>query len=216
MIGVEIRGIREVSGKLDAFGRRLDERARLNVLRAARWVQERLRARVSAPGTRDPFWGKQSVYGAAMTGRSGKTRQRITVGPLLKVFGGLVPSYSVSVGSPDPHLKLQEEGGQVEGNQFLRIPTGRAQTPAGVDINLGRSVRGLPGYRLIRTSAGRLWIVRESGGTRSGRIDFMYLLKRSVRIRRRAIFGVTRLEAEPVMGRMFAVDVSQLAARANG
>ena len=213
MIAITVRGAEQASAHLEAARKTVVAGSARALQRAALIVQRFLRARVSAPGTPDGFWGRTSPAGAALAGRSGKTRQRITVGPLLK---GLDGQQSVAVGSPDPHLKLHETGGIVTGNQFLRIPTARAQSASGVDINLGRSVRGLAGYHLIRTGAGRLWIVRDAGGPNSRRVDFMYLLVRSIRLRARKIFAISRMESEPIIARIFEGLKAEVVRAGNG
>jgi len=211
VIDVKIFGIRNVLANFARAAIEAKKLAKINLLRAGLLVQRELRALVSAPGGFDPFWGKTSGTLATMTGRSGKTRQRIAVGPVLEAPGGHA---LIAVGSPDPHMALQERGGTVSGKQFLRIPTALAQTAAGVDINVGRSVRGLPGYRVIRTGSGNLWIVRDGG--RGQRPDFMYLLKRSVHIRARRIFSITQLHTEPQISRMFHGAVTEVVRTGNG
>lgn len=214
MIGFQVRGAERVAANLARAAADAKQLPAQQLMRAGLLVQRELRARVSAPGFSDQFWGRQGGVGATMTGRSGKTRQRIVVGPVLQMplpGGGSVGT--IHVGSPDPHMALQETGGVIQGQQYLRIPTAAAQTAAGVDVNAGRSVRGLAGYFVIRTRTGNLWIVRDRGGRV---VDFMYLLKRSVRIRARRIFAVTRFHTEPLISRMFGGAVTQVVRVANG
>lgn len=216
---IEVRGADRVAARLSRAGGEAQTAIERVVVRASVQVRNRWVKRLSGPRGAGGFWGVGRVAGAALGARSGQTRARISPGGVLIRRGREVMAV---VGSPDKHLLLHEEGGVVPG--WSRIPTANAQTAAGVDINAGRSVRGLPGYRLIRTGQGRLWIVRQSGFARVGqpqggnaaRIDFMYLLKRNVRHRARGIAKAVTAEMEPVMVQDARVSVAVVAGRANG
>lgn len=215
-IAISTIGLPRTASNLARAANDLPNDTSRSLQRSALLLQRMLRARVSAPAGRHPFWGKSSPFGAALGGRSGKTRQRISVGPLLKLPSFLGSQMSVAVGSEDRHLAFHEKGGTITGSPYLRIPTAAAQTAAGVDINQGRSVRGVAGYRIIKSKAGNLWIVRELGGANTRRLEFMYLLKRSVRMRPRMIFAVSKMEVEPLANRDANLTVGEVTRRANG
>lgn len=175
-------------------------------------LAKRLRDRFTGAKTGGGFWGPGSPAGAFLGVRTGQTRARLSPGGVTLRSGDTV---TAAVGSPDPYVKAQEDGGTFTAGGFFRIPTAAAQTGAGADINAGRSVRGLPGYRLIRTSAGKLWIVRDAGGPKSGRVEFMYLLAKTIHLRGRHIFAETQAEMQPVIADLFNAEAGAVVSTVN-
>lgn len=212
MIRVSVKGTGNVVRSLTSAASTLNTEAERAMRTMSFMLSARLHDRFNGPKGASGFWGPTSPSGAFLGARSGQTRARLSPGGIVLRDGLRLTS---AVGSPDPYVKLHEEGGTVTGNQFLRIPTANALTAGGVDKNAGRSVRGLPGYRVIRTSAGRLWIVRDAGGEKSGRIEFMYLLVRSITLRARHIFAETARELEPIFVQKFREAVGITVQRAN-
>lgn len=201
---IQVKGIGEVvSAMLLASDRTVT--ATSNAVRTASFmVSRRLKERLTGVKGSGGFWGPTSPAGAFLGARTGQTRARISPGGLVVRTGTEIMA---AVGSPDAHMRLHDEGGTVTGRPFLRVPTANALTTAGADINAGHSVRGLPGYRVIRTSTGKLWIVRDAGGVRSGRIEFMYLLIRSATFRARGIFAATTAELQGIFARLFDQEI---------
>lgn len=191
-VGITERGGRDLERRLNKraetlaveYGRRI-ERATLETERNLQAVG------MTGRSTRHPWWGKvgpdPSTHQIAV--RTGNTRASVTSRTyrIGNTFVGVV-------GSPMAHLKLLEEGGEIHGSPMLRIPLAPAQTPAGVDRNLGRSVRGLDFFvwpsrrqRRGRLAGRQPHLARVEGG----RLRLYYLLKKSVRIRARHVFRAT-------------------------
>ena len=212
MIGIAVHGAEQTIARLKGAERGIPDARDRGVRAASIRLHQELKAALSGTGGSGGFWGKTGAPGATLGVRSGHTRDRLSPGGRVLRVGDVAIS---AVGSPDKHVRFAEEGGTIAGHPYLRIPTGAAQTAGGTDINLGRSVRGLPGYRLIRTAAGKLWIVRDRGGSRSARIEFMYLLVRSTQQRGRRLFATVREKIEPIAAALVGRQVSLEVEKAN-
>lgn len=214
MIGVEVKGVHQVLGRLERAQKNIEAGERRLTYMGGVQARRRLRDHVSnRTAGSDPFWGPKSpAAGPWMRSRSGQTRGRIVEGPVLKTAKG----YQVAVGSPDAHMALHEVGGAIAGRQFLRIPTSAALTAGGIDRFKGMSARDIPDSFLVRTKAGRLWVAREVGGKNSRRVEFLYLLKRSVTLRPRGIFAAVAKEMSDWMSKEGRQLVTQVVRQANG
>ena len=209
MIAVEARGVPEVANRLRRAGRELTAARDRELAAAGALLRRKLGGRMSDPGSTHPFWGRGGGVGDALAARSGGSRARITPGT--QVYRSGDTAWTV-VGSPDPHIAFLEEGGTIQGNPFLRIPTGAAKTAQGVDRWAGRSIRDIPGAFLQRTRRGALWAMQAF----ARRVTFLYLLVRSVRVRGRHVFARARADAEPEIARRFKGAVETVVRRANG
>ena len=141
------------------------------------------------------FWGVTGAEGNALGSRSGAARRSITARVIQG--GGVVIGI---VGGWARYLRIQERGGTIAGSPMLRIPTRLAQTGAGVDKNLGRSVRGLPGLFIFKSQAGNAWIATRS----AGQLQLLYLLKPSVTLRARRMFATTLSRSRQAVRAEFA------------
>jgi hypothetical protein len=215
MIGVEVRGLQQVLGRLERAQKNIDAGERRLVQQGSFQARRRLVGHLSArTAGSDPFWGPKSpAAGPWMRSRSGQTRARLSPGGVvLKTPVG----YQAAVGSPDAHMALHETGGTIAGKQFLRIPTSAALTAGGVDRFRGMSARDIPDSFLVRTKAGKLWVVRETGGKNSRKLEFLYLLVRSVTLRPRGIFAAVAKEMDSWMSKEGRQLVTQVVRQANG
>lgn len=222
MLTTEVRGLASTIERMKRAPARVKEANFAGIKKASFIVYRALRQELSSPAADDPFWGKLGGRpGLAI--RTGKTRNRLSPGGHVLRYGD---SAVAAVGSPDEHVRRAELGGVVNGSPFLRIPTREAQTPGGVDRNPG-SVRGIAGYFVIRSHAGRLWIASNTGvgggigpatrGSRgTQRLTLLYLLVRSVRIRPRTIFARTTARVTPVIKATLGTEISAVVREANG
>lgn len=212
MIGVSVLGADRVAGRLVAAGARVRAEQERAVGAAALVVQREIQQRMGVATPSDPFWGRQGSDREGYLGaRSGQSRRKVTASRPVRL-GAVVTAV---VGSPDKHVAMLEDGGTVTGKQFLRIPLANAQTAQGVDRWTGTSIRDIPGAFLIRTLRGNLFAVREAGGSRSRRLDFLYMLVRKVRLKGRHLFRHARLAAQPAVERLVRGAVTQVVRGAN-
>jgi hypothetical protein len=217
VIGIEVRGLARMVGKLVGAASAATAAARRLAGLASVLARRKLVARMSARAPRDPFWGKGSPPGAFLGRRTGQTAARLSPGGLVVQLGN---SFRSTVGSPDPHVKLHEEGGTIHGTSprgFLRIPTAAAQSPSGAEQQrfAGRSLRAVAGLFAVRTRGGRLWIAERQGGPGSERITLLFLLKQTARMRPRGIFAAVRAEMERELLALGQVEATLLVAKAN-
>ena len=87
------------------------------------------------------------------------------------------------------------------------------------------SIRGIPGAFLLTSKAGNLWAARHkdkygpltsSRASRGrGKLERLYLLRKSIRTRARYMFSRTTLETEPKVVKAIGFDVSLAVAKAN-
>jgi len=142
------------------------------------------------PGSH-PFWGRTGSKPPKLGVRSSGTRDRLGNGRVFGV-GNLVIG---TVGHPDQHVADMEKGGErVFSGVMGRIPTALMQTPAGVDRNAGRSIRGaIPGSFVFKSKRGALWVARRAGT----RLELLYMLVRRVKIPQYATAKHAREEATP-------------------
>lgn len=197
MIGIAVHGARELDAELEKATHEI-EAAKLRALEASViMVRNELARRMSAAGQTDSFWGKQSPPGAYIGARSGQTLGRLSPG---RVWTSGTVAFG-AVGHPDKHVEALEFGYTIRptSGQFLRVPTINALTASGVDRYTGMSIRQIPGARIIRTKAGKLWAVRTVGSGRGARTELLYLLVRSVKMPEKRVFETVRNElADPI------------------
>jgi hypothetical protein len=131
------------------------------------------------------FFGKGGATGDALAVRTGQARRSV----VQRVFTKALAVVGV-VGSPLAYVHMHEFGGTVRGKPYLRIPTGYAKTPSGVDRYAGISARAIPNTAIFRSRAGNLfvWEVGSARAKASGRAIPLYLLKTSVKLRARHMF----------------------------
>lgn len=223
MISLQVTGATAASARLARGAREFPSLGERVVRRISLLMRKKLVDRMSARGSQHPFWGRLAPWGIAYLGaRSGQSRARLSPGGLVLRSGR--GEYRSVVGSPDRHVAFLEKGGVVMGRQFLRIPTRAAQTPGGSDRNAGRSIRNIPGAFLLRLRTGSLWAVRvvrgkgpaREGPRRGSQLEFLYLLKRSVRLRGRGIFGLTTREVNAEAPALARVEVAPFVRQVNG
>lgn len=220
MIGVSVIGAERVAQRLVKAGgdvKREQERA---VGAAALVVQRELRNRMGIATPSHPFFGRMGSDREGYLGaRSGQSRRKIVAGRPVRL-GSLVTAV---VGTGDKHIALLEEGGEITGKQYLRIPLANAQTAQGVDRWTGTSIRDIPGAFLLRTLGGKLFAVRQlSRRDRSGAVvgrnrglEFLYMLVRKVRIKGRHLFRHARTSAQPEVERLVRGAVTSVVREAN-
>lgn len=205
-MSVIVRGLSECERNLKAAQRGAGPSMRDAVARSGMIVLRALKQRMSGAPKMDAFWGRTGADGDFLGARTGGTRNRLQGGTVM----GSGDAFWTAVGSPDKHVKTAEEGASLSASGFFRIPTGAAQTSSGVDRLAGQSIKGQPGFRLIRTKAGKLWGVKENY-TRGGffkSMTFMYLFVKHIKIRGRHVFARTLKDANPQVGA-----IAQLAGR---
>lgn len=216
MISVTTRGGKETAARL---GRAVGEtRSALEraVQRSSVLLSRETRLQLSGKGGSDPFLGRKGAAAPFLGVRSGGTRSRITPGGRVYRSGN---TYTSAVGSPDAYMKTHEEGGTItpKSSKFLRIPLAAAQTSAGVDRQAGRGLRSVPDLFVVRTLGGRLLIARNRGrGLNRGRVEFLYLLVRSVTLPARRPFAAVRNRVAPTVNAMTGGEVAVVMGRANG
>lgn len=200
-------GAKELRAKLNALGKATLPRATIVMRKATVLMERELKTALTGTKRRDPFLGTIGPKPPLLGTRTGHTRRSVT-SEVVKLFNQIVGV----VGSPVKTLLAHEEGAYMRGNQYLRIPLAKAQTAAGVDRNAGRSIRGLPGTFILRSKAGNLFVVR-----RRGRFDleFLYLLKHSVRLPARHTFRHVAHKVQPRVEALFDADMALLIRKAN-
>lgn len=189
MIAVKVSGLDQTVKKFTALPNDL-KAARLRAVgKLAIETRNELFKSMSAVGVPDAFWGLRSPAGPVLAARTGHTRSALSPGRVWvvgeTVFG--------AVGHDEPHVLANEVGATIkpQHGQFLRIPTANALTASGTDRWQGMSIRAIPGARIVRTKAGRVWALRDVG---QNRIELLYLLVREVTLKPKGLFAnVTRI-----------------------
>jgi hypothetical protein len=148
------------------------------------------------------FFGVMSPPAPMIAVRTGHTRSRLSQ--------RVTRSGNVWIGSvshPEEHVRDMEEGGTFSGKSpggFHRIPTAWALTGAGVDRNMGRSMRGVQGYAVFKSKRGNLFIWRVDVKP----IEPWYLLKEQVTRDPKRLFHSVGVRAQPVCAMLFAGEIS--------
>jgi len=215
MIGVSVRGIETTQRNLARAGQELRGAQERGVSKASKLVSIELKQELTSPAASSPFWGRIGSTGSGLSVRSGLTRASITGGGRIFRSNDIVTS---AVGSAQKHLKDHEDGGVFPGRSpkgFARVPTAAAQTAAGVDRYAGQSIRDIPGSFLLRSKTGRLWAARNAGGRNSARVELLYLLVKSVRLKPKHIFGRVADRSRPKVVQLIGAEASLVVGRAN-
>lgn len=214
MSGISVTGIAKVTADLRTAAKELNGCQERAVAKGGLLVTRQLKTLMSGPPTNDAFWGRGGASGQTLGARTGETRNRIQGGQVLR-SGNTV---FTTVGSPDAYMKHHEEGKKLTTAGYFRIPTAAAMTGSGVDRLAGASIKGQPGFRLIRTKAGKLWGVHENytkrGSFRS--VTFMYLFVKSITLKPRHIFAQTMKTVEPQLARLCGADVAAVVRMVGG
>jgi hypothetical protein len=213
-MAVLVRGLSECERNLKAASAQANVASQRSVAAAGMLVLRGLKDRMSGSPGRSSFWGRTGGQGDTLGARTGGTRNRLQGGRVMGAGG----SYWTSVGSPDQYVKHAEEGGELSTSGFFRIPTAAAQTGAGVDRLAGQSIKGQPGFRLIRTKAGKLWGVKENYTGRGffKSMTLMYLFVKNITIRGRHVFARTRTAADPQVRNIAGLEVQTIVRVGNG
>lgn len=213
-ISVQVKGAKETQARLARASASYDQIAQSAVRMASILMRRKLVQRMTGKfAGRDPFWGKRSPAGAYLGARSGQTRVRLSPGGVVFRRGD---TWTSTVGSPDPHVRLHEHGGIVRGGSpkgFLRIPTAVMQTPAGVDRLTGQSAKALGNTFFLRSKAGNLWIATRG---RRKELVLLYLLRRFATYRPRGIFAAVHQEMQAEFARIGALNMQTLVRQAGG
>jgi hypothetical protein len=213
-VSVVVRGLSECERNLRAASAQANIASQRSVAAAGMLVLRELKQRLSGTPGQSAFWGRTGGQGDTLGARTGGTRNRLQGGRVMGSGG----SYWTAVGSPDQHVKRAEEGGTLSTSGFFRIPTAAAQTGAGVDRLAGQSIKGQPGFRLIRSKAGKLWGVKENY-TKGGffkSMTLMYLFVKRISLRGRHVFAQTRAAAEPKVRAIAGLEVQTIVRVGNG
>lgn len=182
MIGATVRGLEPAQRGISRAAAALPSAMASGVAIAAAAVERDLKQKALTGGQRrDPFLGTMGSDPASgqLGVRTGAARRSI----VSRVFQS-GRDVIATIGSPLNYLRVQEEGGSIQGSPYLRIPLAAAQTAAGQDRLVGASARQLPGGFIFRSKSGELFIATSD----RGRLELHYLLKRSVRLRGRHAF----------------------------
>lgn len=185
MIGLEVVGLRETVARYTRLIQGLDADVEKAMRQASLELRAALGRQMNARAGTDPFLGRLGAQPPYLGRRTGHLARSLTPGGVVYKVGD---ELRTSVGTAVPYSKLLEDGGVITGRPYLRIPLANAQKASGEDRYAGTSVRGLKEFFAIRTLGGRLFLARNAGGSRSQRVDFWYLLVRSVRIRPHKVF----------------------------
>lgn len=214
VIGVQTKGLDETLKRLEGAERGMPTAIERSVARSSLLLARETRLQLSGKGQSDVFLGRKGATAPFLGARSGGTRSRITPGGQVFRSGD---TFFSAVGSPDKYMPMQEEGGTITGNKFLRIPLASAQTGGGTERGefKGRSLRDVPGIFLVRSHGGRLFAARSRGRGRGARVEFLYLLTRSVRIPARHPFQAVRERVAPEVNRMTGGEVETVMRKAN-
>lgn len=208
ILTMRIFGANELRAKLGKLSKLTGPSAMASMKKSVALMERDLKKSLTGQKRRDPFLGVTGAPPPTLGARSGRTRASVT-SEVVRFSDGIILGI---VGSPLKMLIAHEEGAFISGNQYLRIPLAAAQTAAGIDRNLGRSIRGLPGTFILKSKRGNLFVVR-----RRGRYDmeFLYLLKHSVRLPARHTFRESarrmRGPIEAIFERDMAILVRQVA-----
>lgn len=170
-----------------------------NLLIATKETEGQVKKQLAGTKAKDPFWG---VLGSKEEGtlavRSGLTRAATTSSR--SVLIGPSGQFYTFVVNGSPQMAMLEQGGKISGKPWLRIPTGRAQTPSGVDRLAGTSARSLPGGFIwpSRRQAGasrakHLWVATSEGG----KLTLWYMLTKQVTIKAHKPFQTAVAIMEP-------------------
>lgn len=169
-----------------------------NLLIATKETEGQVKKQLTGTKAKDPFWG---VLGSKEEGtlavRSGLTRAATTSSR--SVLIGPRGQFYTFVVNGAPHMAMLEQGGTIHGKPWLRIPTGRAQTPSGVDRLAGTSARSLPGgfiwpsRRQKTRRAKNLWVATNEGG----KLTLWYMLTKGVTIKAHKPFQTAVAIMEP-------------------
>ena len=211
---VIVRGLSECERNLRAARQETGNAQRRMLVAGSLHVLRVLKQRMSGAPKHDPFWGRTGASGEFLGVRTGGTRNRLQGGQVM----GAGTSMWVAVGSPDRHVKNAEEGGAYTTSGFFRIPTAAAQTPSGVDRLMGQSIKGRPGFRLIRTKAGKLWGIHENY-TKGGffkSMTLMYLFVKRITLKGHHVFLGAKKDAEPKIAGKFVLEVQSVVRVGNG
>ena len=194
MIEIRARGVEAILERFRVLAAKYPAAAQRAVALAAVLMRAKLVARMTAPAGWDAFWGKLSPAGALLGARTGQTVRRLAASGVRQEGGG----WAATVGSPDRHVLVHEEGAVVYGTSprgYLRIPTAAAQSASGAEQQrfAGKSLRDVPGVFLIRTRSGSLWAAERRGRKR---LTLLYLLRHSATQRPRGIFATVAKEMQ--------------------
>lgn len=214
MIGLTVNGARQVADRMKRAVTDVRKAQDQGIRLASIKVERDLKLEVSAQGGRDAFWGKTGASGNQLAVRSGRTRQSIVGGGRVYRVGN---SVSAAVGTAEQHMKRHEDGGTFQGTSpkgYSRIPTGAAQTGAGVDRWIGKSIRDIPGASLFTSKAGKLWAATRAAGAR-GKLVLLYLLVKQITLRPRKIFARVRDREQGAVAKIVGAEISVACGKAN-
>jgi hypothetical protein len=193
MIGVSVKGAQKAVRNMAGAAKNVAVESRRAMVKSVALVRRLLTTELTAPESRDAFWGKVGAKGSGLSVRSGKTRASLSAGTRIYQNGATLIGV---VGSAEKHLRLHEDGGTISGTSpkgYLRIPTAAAQTGAGVDRYAGRSIKDIAGAFLFKSKRGNLWAAIRRGKS----LTLLYLLKKSAYMKPRRIFARTRDSSRP-------------------
>ena len=210
MISVSVNGLSETIARLRRAEKDVPTALEQAVGRISLIIHRELSLQMSGSGRSDPFLGKIGATPPKLGVRTGFTRGRLSPGGRVFRRGNVAVS---AVGSPDRHVLAHEEGTRITGKPYLRIPLAAAQTAAGQDRNLGRSLRGVKDIFLIKSGRGNLFLARQKG---KAALELLYMLVRSVRLPARGTFRAVTERVRPVAVQLMGQAVAVQVRRANG
>lgn len=209
MLAISVKGDLETAARLKGAQSDLARALEAAVAKASIELHGELKSQLSSAGSSDPFLGRRGADPPRLGVRTGATRRRLSPGGRVYKIGN---RYESAVGSPDPYMKTHESGGTIHGDPYLRIPLAAAQTPAGQDRNVGRSVRGDTDLFLLKARSGNLFLAKRSGRA----LELWYLLKRSVTMPARKMFATVTARMAPRVSKITNGVVEVVVKRANG
>lgn len=197
-MGVVVRGVREYKKNVSTFERDSQRSVERTLRRASLRTRSGLLRHMSQRRRYDNFLGVLGGTGDNLVRRSGASASRLSPGGIVTVarYGRTIITQS-AVGSPDPHVRFLEEGGDKAPPQGNSIPLAQHQTFAGVD-RFPFGSRNIPGAfiyptnRMLHPKSGApkraypkdRYLVRPV----SGKLLFLRLYKDKVHIRGRHLY----------------------------
>jgi len=197
-VGVVVHGVREYKKNVSTFERESQRTIERTLRRASLRTRSGILRHMSQRRRWDAFLGALPGAGDNLIRRSGASASRLSPGGLVTVarVGRDIITQS-AVGSPDPHIKFLEEGGDKAPPQGNSIPLAQHQTFAGVD-RFPFGSRNIPGAfiypteRMLHPKSGSpkrpypkdKYLVRAV----SGKLLFLRLFKDKIHVRGRHLY----------------------------
>lgn len=213
--GVRVIGADRTIVNLRGAVQSVDDNNRDLVVKGSILARNLLVKRLTGKKGWDKFWGATSPKGAYLGGRTGQTRQRISPGGRTAAYR-VGTRWQASVGSPDRHVLLHDQGGTVQPPHY--IPTAAAQRRSGTLKFQHDQVPGGFVWPNQKQLAGKLagrkrWVSWKRGR----RLELLFLIHdKPVVHRKRGIFDAVSRELNPQIRELGRVSSQAVVRRGNG